>query len=120
MKLPFGLNVDGQYTYVLKLNKSLDGLKQSISNWSSFLTQGLVDRNFIPSKIDPCIYDKENYIILIYIDDCIVLSKTETVLGNFIESLQSGKKIYILTDEGETERNLGVYIYRTQKSITTK
>ena len=55
----FGFNFDGQYTHVLKLNKSLYGLKQSSSNWFSFLTQGLVGRDFIPSKIDTCIYYKK-------------------------------------------------------------
>ena len=58
MEPPFGFNFDGQRTHVLKLIKSLCGLKQSSSNWLNFLTQGLVYRYLIISKIYPCIYYK--------------------------------------------------------------
>ena len=95
MELPFGFNSNRQRTHVLKLNKSLYGLKQSSSNWFKFLTQSLVDRSFIPSKIDPYFYYKETCIILIYVDDCIVFSKIKSVIDYFVGSLQSGKNIYI-------------------------
>ena len=49
-----------------------------------------------------------------YVDECIVLSKTKSVIDNFIESLQYGKEKYILTDEGEIDKYLGVDIVRTQ------
>ena len=57
---------------------------------------------------------------MIYVDDCIVLSKTKSVIDNFIEYLQSGKEKYILNDEGEIDKYLGVDIVRTQNSITMK
>ena len=63
---------------------------------------------------------QRNCIILIYVDDCIVLSKTKSVIDDFIESLQSGKEKYILTDEREIDKYLGVDIVRTQNSITMK
>ena len=120
MEAPFGFDFDGQRTYVLKLNKSLYGLKQSSSNWFHFLTKGLTDRNFIPSQIDPCIYYKDNGIVLIYVDDCILLSRNKSVIDNFISSLKNGKEKYILTDEGDIDKYLGVYIVKSTNSVTIK
>ena len=87
MEAPYGFDFQGRQTHVLKLNKSLYGLKQSSSNWSYVLTQDLDARNFIPSLIDPCIYYKDNCILLIYVDNCIILSKHKSVIDDFILSL---------------------------------
>ena len=120
MEAPFGFDFDGQRTYVLNLNKSLYGLKQSSSNWFRFLTKGLTDRNFIPSQIDPCIYYKDNCIVLIYVDDCIILSRNKSVIDDFISSLKNGKEKYILTDEGEIDKYLGVDIVKSANTVTMK
>ena len=49
-----------------------------------------------------------------YVDDCIVLSKTKSVIDDFIESLQSGKEKYIFTDNGDIDKYLGADIIKTQ------
>ena len=41
MELPFGFDQDGDRSYVMKLNKSIYGLKQANSNWFDHLTTGL-------------------------------------------------------------------------------
>ena len=57
MELPVGIVVDqlpsNSCGYVLKLNMSLYGLKQASLNWFEKLKQGLTDRGFKPSSIDP-------------------------------------------------------------------
>ena len=79
MYLPIGFQVDGETEenserhYILKLNKSLYGLKQASFNWYEKLKQGLIDRGFTPSQIDPCIYLKEGMIVLTYVDECIIV-----------------------------------------------
>ena len=76
MELPVGIQVnegDG-VSYILRLNKSLYGLKQASANWFEFLKKGLEDRGYISSRIDQCAFYKEDSIVLVYVDDCIVIS----------------------------------------------
>ena len=60
MELPVGFtpadDPDNRGKYVLKLNRNLYGLKQASLNWFEKLKTGLMDRDFVPSKIDPCLY----------------------------------------------------------------
>ena len=58
MELAYGFAVDGKTNdgskgYVLKLNKSLYGLKQAAYNWFEMLSKGLRDRGFKASETDP-------------------------------------------------------------------
>ena len=69
MYLPIGFQVDGETaedserSYVLKLNKSLYGLKQSSFNWYDKLKTRLQVRGFSPSQIDPYLYFKMGMIV---------------------------------------------------------
>ncbi len=61
MELPAGINLtnvsdDDRCQYVLKLNKSLYGLKQAGYNWFKKLGKGLITCNFIQSQVDKCIF----------------------------------------------------------------
>ena len=61
MELPAGVNPtnvsDGDCRcYILKLNKSLYGLKQAGYNWFEKLPKGLITRNFIQSQVNKCIF----------------------------------------------------------------
>jgi hypothetical protein len=57
MELPQGIVLDSSpkssCTYILKLKKSLYGLKQASLIWFEKLKQGLMDRGFTPSEINP-------------------------------------------------------------------
>ena len=112
MELPFGFDCDGSRSYVLKLNKSLYGLKNSSRNWFQHLTSGLKTRGFIPSQVDPCILYREDCIILVYVDDCIIFSKSSKTNDDLVTSLQNGPENYQLTDEGDLTKYLGVDIDR--------
>ncbi len=59
MYLQIGFQVDTKNEskrYILKLNKTLYGLKQASQNWFEQLKQGLIDRGFHPSAINSCLY----------------------------------------------------------------
>ena len=78
MELPTGIIVSGKdnesRAYILKLKKSLYGLKQASLNWFEKPKQGLTNWGFTPSEINPYLYLKENMVLLIYIHDCIIVS----------------------------------------------
>lgn len=105
MEAPFDFDFQGKRTHCFyKLNKLLYGLKQSSPNCFKFLAQGLTDREFIPLQIDPFIYYKDNCIVLIYANDCIIMSKHKSVIDDFTFSLKNSKEKYILIDKEERKK----------------
>ncbi len=119
MYLLIGFQVDTENEskcYILKLNKSLYGLKQASLNWFKKLKQGLIDRGFHPSAINPCLYFKKGMIIITYVDDCINVSNSMKDINSFVTSMKDGPKEYVLTDEGDINKFLGIEI---KKSLET-
>ena len=112
MELPFGFQSDDRGRKVLRLKRSLYGLKQASNNWFEHLIQGLDQRNFVPSTIDPCLWYNEDTILLIYVDDVIIFSRHNNSIDNLIDSLQNGPEKYVLTDEGDINKYLGVDIFQ--------
>jgi hypothetical protein len=73
MELPIGFDALGGESckfYVLRLNKSLYGLKQAGYNWFAKLSNGLQDCGFVKSNFDPSIFFRSGCIVLTYVDDC--------------------------------------------------
>jgi hypothetical protein len=114
MELPRGMVPDhdeaNKHLYVLKLKKNLYGLKQASFNWFDKLKNGLMDRDFKPSKIDACLYYKKGMIVLTYVDDCIIIGDKMKEIDEFVKSMQNGPENFILTDEGDIDKFLGIEI----------
>ena len=49
-------------------------------------------------------------IILVYVDDCIIISKKAFVIQKFISYLKAGTKDFVFTEEGNMNSYLGVDI----------
>ena len=114
MELPIGFeSPDGlsHKLYVLRLNKSLYGLKQASYNWFNKLSTGLQERGFVPSSVDPCVFFSEGCIVLTYVDDCIIVGDSMDRINSLIKSLHGGDDNFIFTeDEGSIDKYLGVDI----------
>ena len=63
------------------LKKSLYGLKQSGRTWNKTFHTYLTTQNFVQSPVDPCMYvqcvHNQISIILWWVDDIVIASKTE-------------------------------------------
>ncbi len=54
-------------------------------------------------------------IIITYVDDCIIVSNLMKDINTFVKSMKDGPEEYVLTDEGDINKFLGIEI----KEITT-
>ena len=93
---------------VLKLMKNLYGLKDAGRTWFEHLSDGLMSMGFTATSSDPCIFTKDSNIIILYVDDCIIISKTKEEADDIFNELKHRK--YKLTDEGTMEEYLGIKI----------
>ena len=116
IQLPVGFKFDSQTEaefdkcYVLKLNNNLYGIKQGSFNWYEKLKASLVDRDFKPSYIYPSLYIGNEMIILTYVGDCIIVGPSMDRIDSFVESMKTGKDNFVLTDEGDINKLLGIEI----------
>lgn len=120
MKVPDGFqeyyqrNLEGK---VLRLNKALDGLKQSGRLWYQLLENGLVEMGLRQSSFDSCAYIKINQnkdlvIVTIYVDDLLIFSNSETLKNWVKEQL---KKRFEMKDLGMASYCLGIKIERNRE-----
>ena len=93
---------------VLKLLRNLYGLKDAGLTWFQHLSEGLESMDFHPTMSDPCIFVNGTNMIVLYVDDCIILSRTKVEADKIFNELNS--KGYKMTDEGTMEEYLGILI----------
>jgi hypothetical protein len=55
-------------------------------------------------------------IIITYVDDCIIVSNSMKDINTFIKSMKDGPKGYVLTDEGDINKFLGIEIKEITKN----
>ena len=115
MELHAGMDLAGHgkesSKYLLKLKRSLYGLKQASMNWNCKFKTAFEDRGFAESLSDPCVFISKDMIILVYVYDCILISKEALVIQKFISSLKAGTEDFVFTEEGTMNLYLGVDIY---------
>jgi len=72
--------------FVCKLKKSLYGLKQSGRNWNNLLHAFFIEKGFLRSSVDNCVYTKHEddmiIIVLLWVDDIIVAASIEHLLSD--------------------------------------
>ena len=102
---------------VLHLRKSLYGLRQAPRTFFEKLKEGLLERGWIQSEIDPCLFLKLGMICVVYVDDTIFGSLKIADLDAEISSLgistADQKHTFALRDEGEVSAFLGIQISKT-------
>ena len=111
MEQPQGFEIfdENGSKFVLKLKKSLYGLKQAGRMWNQLLHDFLISLKFTQSPCDHCVYirivDGTKVVLLVYVDDIILGSSDETV-ADFIKT--SLAKRFNMKDFGKISNFLGM------------
>ncbi|KAF7578672.1 UBN2 multi-domain protein [Pyrenophora tritici-repentis] len=115
LKQPQGVEV--KKGYVLKVLRSLYGLKQAARDWNLLIKKELLAWGFVQSLADPCmfIHEEKQLRILVYVDDIAVAAKDRAQIDWFYKKL-SGR--FNTKNLGEIHKILGVRVTRDRKRRT--
>jgi hypothetical protein len=113
MKMPKGIVVPGYPPdkFCLKLVKNIYGQKQAGRVWNQHLCEGLRNIGFTQSKIDECVWYRNDVVFMFYVDDGIFCSPRKKSVDDAIADLRDPKKAghsYDLEDKGDITDYLGI------------
>ena len=96
--------------HVLKLNRSVYGLKQSPKNFFELLKTNLESCGLKQSRLDPCLFIGPRVICVCYVDDCLFFAPSEMDIDDCITSIKNcGMDLQV---EDSVAGFLGVHIER--------
>ena len=116
MHVPKGFEIEGALKgeYVFRLNRNLYGQKQAGRVWNKYLVKGLTELGFKQSKVDECVFYKENMIYVLYIDDSILAEPNQHKIQKTIAQM---KRKVDMTEEGDFSDFLGINIQRRDDGL---
>jgi hypothetical protein len=120
VKIPDGFPIESQHAgKVLRLLKSLYGLKQSPRAWNAALDTYLKSMGFKPTVSDPCVYvgewKKVICYMLIYVDDVLIATPDRIIMADIKSKLNSK---FPITDNGPLTFWLNMHFTRDRAKKT--
>lgn len=118
---PRGFENGDRNKFVLKLRKSLYGLKQSGATWNKCFNELLVNKlKFRRAEVDPCVYIRghninEMVILTVYVDDVLIFSRNQSVINSVKNEINNEFEI---DDIGAVKRVIGMNVSCSDKKIT--
>ncbi|CAB9526109.1 expressed unknown protein [Seminavis robusta] len=106
VEMPRGFAKDGK---VLRLRKSLYGLRQAPRNFFNFLKNNLEAVGFTPAtEVDPCLFISDKVICLVYVDDTLLYARNQDDIDEVLAKLRA--RGMVLEEEDDVAGFLGVQI----------
>ena len=106
--------------YVLRLNRTLYGLRQAPRYFFKYLSARLERQGLRASNFDPCLFLSKDLIVVVYVDDLLLYARNDAIIDDFITRMQKHEDV-VLRKEGTAEGFLGVDIQRAgSKTILTQ
>ena len=112
-----GLAQQFKEDHVMKLNRSLYGLRQSPRNFFEHLKERLESIGFRQSDCDPCLFLKGEVTCLVYVDDCLFFGRDRSVLDKAIADLKDAEMD--LNIEDDVAGFLGVLLRKNEDGTVT-
>ena len=109
VRMPLGFRQQGK---VLKLKKTLYGLRQSPRSFWKYLTKAMVDCGMEVSKMDPCLFIGERVVAVAFVDDILFWSTDEEYINQLGEQLR--KQGLLLEQEDDAAGFLGVQMHKLE------
>ena len=95
IEIPRNFKSDGgQRDVVIKLKKSLYGQAKAAHLWYEKFRNGLLERGFVMSKVDPFLFVSKTVICVLYVDDCIFWSRSKSEIDNVIKYFKEDGNSY--------------------------
>lgn len=111
MRQPTGFKIGEK---VLRLRKSLYGLKQAARSWNTKLDKSLIKCGFKQSEADDCLYikksGKERFYIVCHVDDMVFAATTNSQINETFERLSEE---FDMKDLGHVQEFLGVEFHKS-------
>ena len=103
--------------HVLRVLRSLYGLKQAARDWNLLCRDHLISGGFIQSKADPCLFTlpDKSMVILVYVDDIVAAARMVSQIDWFDSHLASR---FNTKNLGEIQKILGIRVTRNRKDRT--
>jgi hypothetical protein len=101
--------VEGEY--VLKLNRSVYGIRQAPRNFFQYLAKHFESEQLHQSDSDPCLFVGDKVTAIVYVDDILFFSQSDDEINRVIANLNS--KGINIRRKGSAEGFLGVQVDRT-------
>ena len=116
VELPRGYGSDKGKDSMLKLNKSLYGLRQASKTFYDHMVTGLIAEGFKVSENDPCLFIHEEMLAISWVDDVIFVARDANKIETTIKNLKAAG--YDMESEGEISAFLGIQIDKNDHSFT--
>ena len=112
VEMPLGFRKKGK---VLKLKRTLYGLRQSPREFWKHLTKQMVDAGMKVSKSDPCLFVSERVMAVAFVDDILFWSTDVAYINELGARLR--KQGLLLEQEDDAAGFLGVKMTRTEEGL---
>jgi hypothetical protein len=102
--------------HVLKLCRSLYGLRQASRYFFEYFTEHLICQGLTPLKYDPCLFFSSTLIVIIHIDNISIHCKDKDESDDFINQMQSKwlpciKKVWQKVTQVLTSKERGLKLH---------
>jgi len=114
MEIPQDVELQGysKKDYALKLVKNLYGGRAAGRVWNQHLHKHLLALNYQQSTVEPCIYYRDDLILMFFVDDGIAACPDSRKIDKAIKELE---RYFDVSDEGDLTDYLGVNLFKDDK-----